>query len=218
MPIQKFLAKVSILLVLLLVPLAAQAQDVTQNFLAERVGTGAGHTDPYRPAGVDSLPEGTAWESYQWGGEPWFLVRVTGAVETLQSYATNPDVRVLPRDLSTTITSGQLAGIVAVMDELGMPSQWVTQGMVWSEFLRVVWTLCALNQRLMGESGQSLYTYLPQEDLSTQWNQLPLAFRNHLQAAADSLGMDYSMVTNTMRLRVVIYRVAQSWAQAPWAE
>lgn len=192
----------------------------TQNFFARQIGLGT-REDPYRPAGVDQLPAGTQWQGYSLAGGEWHIVRIEDApVAVLNGYGDLVDVRIIPRDLTATVSNqGQVDAAAATLAELSLPSDWVQIGMEWGEILRVVWCLYSLYGRTIGQYyGQAFLDYLTPTNLDLAWQDHPEPVRQALRDAADSLGMDYSTVQASDPLKVALWKVAQNWGQLPWGQ
>lgn len=197
-----------------------------QHFLATQVGSGrrlvGGAVDAFRPAGVDALPAGTAWQNYTYGPDGVCLVRVDAPAVVLQAYAALPDVLPFPRDLTELVQSSQLGRIQTVCDGYRIPRFWVSAGLQWEQVLRRMFRVFSLAQRLRGVSKIGLAAHLSGgEALTTQWRDLPPALRQGLLAAADSFGglaggMDRSGIGASSTLGEILYEVGRGWQREPW--
>lgn len=185
----------------------------TRIYVVPREGTGVPFVDPYRPKyllGVDglSLVSGAVHSMY-YGRAAVFLASadVTPAEHT--ALAANADVLAVPAVLDNAI-GGALATVVAKLEPLGFPCDWVTAATTWRQLVRTCARMIALAQRLHLR-GPLLP---PGITLDSTIGDLTQGQRDFLRDAIESFGGTTNGLTGAMPMRLALQYLA---AQAPLA-
>lgn len=164
--------------------------------------------DPDPPALIQAT-----CSNMDFGLVPTMLVAadVTPAQHTTLS--ANADVTSIPQNIDATITAGALSAVRAALENLKIPGNWATTGNTYREVLRMVAGLFQFAQRHQGLHGQ---TIIPDNiNLNMTWGNIPQAWQQNLQATADSFGYDYSQVTGSTTVRVILKNLADQWGNQP---
>jgi hypothetical protein len=145
------------------------------------------------------------------GIEPSMLVVIDLSTAEHALLAGQADVTALPADVDQQIgTQGRLDTIVAELEALNLPGNWVNVNHTYRFVLRMVTGAFRVAQRVLGILGRTEgKIFGGGRTLETQYNQLPLNLRNALVQAADEMGIDYSHLTATSTLRVILRTFGQ---------
>jgi hypothetical protein len=184
----------------------AEAQDVALRFyVVPKIGTGATPTDAIRPKYIGDLA--VPWSAMNYGLEETFLVgaNVTGAQHT--TINGNIDVISIPQNLDSAIGLVALSTVKDRLESLHVPSDWVTSDHTYRDVVRIVGKLFLYMQRFHGQ--QLTKFFQSGVTLDTRVNQLTAAQRTAMLEAAQSLGLDTSVATNTMTLRQALRLIVQ---------
>lgn len=119
------------------------------------------------------------------------------------------DVVAAPENIDQHIGAPAISIIQNVLEALRIPAGWVDTTYTYRQLLRMVAGLFQFAQRHHGLHKEQLIDNQSQLDL--RWNQVPLDRRQRIQATADSLGYDYSAVTNQWLIRRILKHLADQW-------
>ena len=195
----------------LLAATIASAQGVSVRFyFVPKIGDGLTRETAFRPKYVDPGELGIgldiqgAWSGMDYGPESVFLLAIDVTTEQHNALSAQTDVLAVPA-LDNTVSAVALPTVQAKLEAMNIPSEWVDTGITYRRVLRTVVKIIQFAQRYYGMfHGANDRLFGSGVTLDTQWNQLSPGARARVRAAADSLGLDYSGVTNTMTLRQIL--------------
>lgn len=181
-----------------LVPMIGNGQDVPLSELSPTTGN-------FRPKYTDPGVLGPVGE-FSWSGMPYPFenVYLLGADVTPEQHAAlsaQADVLAVPNALDSNVSALAVTTIQSKLEAINVPAEWVTTSLTYRQVLRRVGKIIQFAQRHRGLHALRL---LDGMTLDTRWNQLTEAQRTRLRSVADSFGIDYSGVTNTMTLREIL--------------
>jgi hypothetical protein len=139
----------------------------------------------------------TVWSAMDYGLEPVMLVRADVTNAQHNAITANADADAFPTNLENTL-GANVGTVETQLEAKGIPGDWVTAGMTFRAVLRWVARLFCIAQRLNGRAGLRL---LSDQTLSSTVGDLPIAKRQALNEAAQSLGLDTSSITLAMTIR-----------------
>lgn len=169
-------------------------------FIVPIEGAGTSH-DPRRPKYIPAL--GVEWAQVYFGNTSIVWASTTPQQETI--VGANSDALVVPPlDNQVALVATQNA-----LEAQSIPAQWITAGMTYRIVLRIIVGMAQLIQRLQGMGVNATVA----GNLDKTISQLPVAVRNNLAAAAQSLGIDTSGIDGTTTLREALRQVGQQFAQ-----
>lgn len=179
-------------------------------YLMPLIGAGT-KDDSRRPKYEATHMAGLSWSMMDYGNEPIGLVGIKDiSTATHLLLAAELDVLALPQDLDTQI-GAQLATVQNAMESRSIPAGWVQGTFTYRQVIRIVAQAFAFMQRLQFITPNRLLTGAV--NLDTRFNQLPVAMRNDLVSAANSLQYDTSSLSGTSTLRVILKTMADQWRQ-----
>lgn len=143
------------------------------------------------------------------GDEPVCIV-VADVGSDHAAFAAETDVLALPSDLDQQV-GAQLATVQNALESRNIPAGWVQGTHTYRQVIRVVAQAFQFMQRLQVVRPGRLFT--GGATLDTRFNQLPVAVRNALVAAATDLGYDTSTLSGTSTLRNILKTMADQWRQ-----
>lgn len=181
----------------------------TRLYVLPIVGTGASASDSRRPKYTDTHLLGVAWTMMDMGDEPVCIV-VADVGSDHAAFAAETDVLALPSDLDQQV-GAQLATVQNALESRNIPAGWVQGTHTYRQVIRVVAQAFQFMQRLQVVRPGRLFT--GGATLDTRFNQLPVAVRNALVAAATDLGYDTSTLSGTSTLRNILKTMADQWRQ-----
>jgi hypothetical protein len=191
--------------------LAAQvsAQEVPSLglFLVPKIGTGIIH-DAFRPKyftaeGVTPALVDVVWSGMDYGLENMILVSAQVTSTDRTTLSAQVDVLAVPATLDAQISGAALPTIQSKLEAMNIPGNWVTTALTYRQAVRTVMKVIQVMQRFNGVFP-GLRVFGGGITLDTQWNQLTQAQRDRIKGTADTFGIDYSAVTNTMTLRQIL--------------
>jgi len=163
---------------------------------------GAGtHDDPRRPKYIPAL--GVQWSMCDLDEAAIVWANTTPAQDT--AVDANADATLIPA-LQTSVNVAQTS---SALEALNIPSQWITSAMTYRTVLRVVVGIAQFIQRTEG-LGQKL-TLAGRLDLTMA--QIPVAIRDALIEAADSMNVDRSAILGTTTVREALRNLGEQFAR-----
>lgn len=163
--------------------------------------TGAGtKLDPRRPKYVRGLCQ---WAAFDFAETA--ILWTDGTQDA--AISANLDVVTIP-PLDNLVTAGNRATVIAQIESLDIPAQWVQVGMTFRTVVRVCIGEGMCIQRM---NGMGLKPVI-KGHLDDQINTFPANMVQGLADAADSLGLDRSRITGTTLLRDALFDVGQQFA------
>ena len=145
-----------------------------------------------------------------YGPEPYCIVISDVDATQNTNVTANADVRALPADLDTTITSGVRTTIANLLEAARIPAQWVSTGMTYRAFLRRLAGIFMLLQGVHGRKFRLLQAALD-DALST----LPAGARQALQDFATQQQLDTTGITGATTLRAALATLCAQYATRP---
>ena len=154
------------------------------------------------------------WQAIDYGLIPAMLVAADVTTAQHTQLVSEPDVVAAPENIDQNISDIAIPDVVTVLEQLRIPAGWVDNTFNYRQILRMVGSLFQFAQRHHITHDEPLIDNTAQLDL--RWNQIPLSRRDRIKATADSLGYDYSWVTNTMLIRQILKGLADQWGDKPF--
>ena len=183
----------------------------------EEVG---GSTKPKYFAGrlTPAVPElaGVVSTAIFYGRAPWCIVGADLSAAQVTFLQAQSDVRVIPANLDSTVTGGQVATVRAYLRAAAIPSLFVQGNSTWRAVLRVVGGLFLFAGRYAALTGGQ--TLLPQgADLDAAWSTVPQQRRDSVLATAASFTPPYdlSSVTDSTPIEDVLKLLGDQWGNQP---
>jgi hypothetical protein len=184
----------------------AEAQDVALRFyVVEKTGTGATPMDSIRPKYIGDL--GIPYNAREYGRENTYLVGVDVTAAQHTALAANTDVLSIPQNLDSTIGLVALSTVKDGLRSLHIPGGFLTRDHTWRQVVSIVARACLYMQTFNGRQLSRFFT--SGITLDTRVNQLTTAQRNAMVEAAQSMGLDTSVVTSQMTLETALLLVFQ---------
>lgn len=189
---------VLLLAALLMMSVAAEAQEpvALRFYIVPKIGSGT-FADPFRAKYIRDLA--IPYSAMDYGLENTFLaaVNVTAAQNT--SLSSNLDVIAIPQNIDATIGLTALGTVQSKLEDLHVPSEWVTTSNTYRDVIRAVGKLFQFMQRF---HARQLRTFFESGiTLDTRMNELTANQRTALADTSDSFGLDRSAITNTTTVR-----------------
>lgn len=182
-------------------------------YLLPWIGTGEPGVDPRRAkylVGIDTLPlMGSDIHCMPYGRQGVCLVSANVTTAEHNSLVAHDDVAAVPANLDATI-GGALATVVAALEPMHFPCEWVTAQTTWRTLVRAVARLIALAQRVDGvtNGGRLLPVGIT---LDSTIGDLSAAQRDFMKTAIESFGGTFAGITLSMTIRTGLeYLAAQS--------
>ena len=191
-----------------LMALDASAQGVSVRFyFVPKIGDGLSSHSAFRPKYTDPGDLGvgldvTGWSTMDYGAENLFLLGADVTPEQHTALSAQVDVLAVPA-LDSNVSGVALSTVQDKLEAMNLPGSWVMTSLTYRQVVRTVAKIILFMQRYNGQNGAGRL-FGAGVTLDTQWNQLSQAERTRLRAVADSFGIDYSAVTNSMNLRQIL--------------
>lgn len=176
-------------------------------YLMPITGSGATIQDARRPKYASLL---TGYQMIDYGPEPYCIVGsdVTAAQHT--AVMANSDVRAVPTDLDSTITSAARNAIVNAFNVASIPSGWVVVGMTYRELVRRLIGIFRFVQAIQGRGFRFLMN-----NLDATVSELSQATLLALQSAAMKLELSTTGFTVATTVRQILTSFGQQFANRP---
>lgn len=154
----------------------------------------------------DAQLVGVAWSMMDYGLINQGLI-AANVDATQQTYLAGlSDVLTIPLDLETTVTAGNVIAIRNALEGRNIPGTWVNVGDSYRVVLREIAGYFQYMQRLTAITGLNPLTQ--GITLATQFQSLPLLWRNAILQAATELGYDASALQGTTTVRNILRGIA----------
>lgn len=165
---------------------------------------------PDNPSGMD-----VRWGLFDIGLLPQAIVAADVTTAQVTTLSANVDVTMVPANIDNTITALVLPAVRDALENIRIPGTWITAGTTtYRELLRMVCGLAQFAQRFHGMFNQYL---IPDEiNLNQTWGDLPDTWRQNLRACADSFQYDYSQVSLSTTIRVILKSLGDQWGDTPF--
>lgn len=183
----------------------AQSEMAIRFYVVPKIGDGLTPATAFRPKYISDL--GSPYSAIDYGLENTFLVGVEVTAAQNTTLSANIDVIAIPADVDSAIGLTALSTVKSRLESLNVPSDWVTQTHTYRDVIRLVGKLFQYMQRF--HARQLRVFFESGITLDTRVNQLTAAQRTAMNDAAVSLGLDTSVVTNTMTLRQALRLLGQ---------
>jgi len=152
------------------------------------------------------------WKDYGFGTSCLVVADVT--TEQHAVLAAHEDVIAVPANIDNYIPAAALPTVEAKLESLAIPGDWVTTSHTYRDVLRMTAHLFLLAQRYNGMTGHH-FTEITDQTLDRLVSEIPTQIRQDLNAAAQSLGYDTSMIQGSWTLRRALRELAQQWGDTP---
>jgi len=129
------------------------------------------------------------------------------------SLVANADVLAPPVNIDTTMTAGAVSTAKTFLEGFDIPAGWINTSDTYRSVLRTITAFFLYMQRVTGVLGHGFV--LPSGWTNLQINQVPVDIRNAMAQAATSFEYDYSWVTGTTTVRLVLKGMADAWGTKP---
>lgn len=133
-----------------------------------------------------------------YGAEDICLAAADVSTAQHDSLVAHSDVMAAPQDIDNNPSAGAVISMQTFLENINIPSDWVSTSLTYREILRAVLVMFQLMQKFCGLQGGKLFE---SATLSTQYNQLPIEKRQALQAMAAHFSLDTSGLSGTSTLR-----------------
>lgn len=180
-------------------------------YLVPLIGTGT-KDDMRRPKYVADA--NATYVAMPYGFQPACFVAADLSNADDTALSAQSDVARIPDTLDANPSAGGVTAAQTALEALFIPAGWINTGLTWRQITRTVAGLFQYTQRLHGIGG-NVRLVDGTTPLSTQFNQLPLAVRQSMIAAAESFGYDTSSLSGTSTLRTILKTLADQWGAAP---
>lgn len=154
------------------------------------------------------------WAMFDYGLINTALVMADVTTAQHNDLIANADVTAVPQNIDANITPAALPAVRSALESLRIPGNWATTATTYRELLRMVAGLFQVAQRHHGLHNQIIVPGNINMDMT--WGDIPVAWRQNLQATADSFGYDYSQVTGGTSVRVILKHLADQWGAQPF--
>lgn len=173
-------------------------------YFLPKTGTGT-RADPFRPSYIDGLScSGMAW----FGSEPWVLALVDVTPQQHDDIVVNADATAVPQNLDNLI-GGNLATVVAKLEAMNIPANWVTAGMSYRVAVRLIVRFFQLLQWFRSFDLLADRFFASGLTLDNTIGDLPVAVRQRLTLAATRRGLDTSSITLATTIRSAFVTICQ---------
>lgn len=125
----------------------------------------------------------------------------------------NADVLAIPINIDNTLNTSARNTARNYLEARNIPGLWITTSMTYRTVLRVITGFFLYFQRVTAVLGQEIN--LPAGWMDLQVQQIPANIRSAMAQAANDMGYDYSAVTPTTTMRVILKAMADAWGSAP---
>ena len=160
---------------------------------------------------VEAIPglEDVPYNNLHYGADNIMIVCTDVNTTQHNLLVAKSDVMALPLDIDQTLTAGAVTIAQDFLEPFFIPAHWVTTSLTYRQVLRVIAGMFMFAQRLDGISREKIRDL--GITLNTQWETLPTPAKNKLKAAADSLGLDSSGVTQNTTIRQMLKILADQF-------
>ena len=149
-----------------------------------------------------------------YGKHPVCFVTADVTIDDHLVLAEYNDIIALPGDIETSITREAISALMGRFEELNVPLDWVTPGMLWRDVIRKILCLFMFSQRYYG-----LYNARIIEDddsLDAQYDSIQDARRQRYLETKRSFGDRDPVLTNARStLRNIMMRLSDSFGDRP---
>jgi len=125
----------------------------------------------------------------------------------------NTDVLSIPTNIDSTLTNAARNAARTFCATYNIPGSWISTGQTYRAVLRTITGFFLYFQRVTGVLGRDID--LPSGWLDIQIQNVALDIRDAMAQAATDMGYDYSAVTPTTTMRVILKSMADKWGTAP---
>ena len=125
----------------------------------------------------------------------------------------NADVLSIPTNIDSTLNTTARNAARTFCVTYNLPGTWINTGMTYRTVLRTVCGFFFFFQRVTGILGHDINLTTGWLDLQVQ--NIPADIRQAMADAATQKGYDYSMVTGTTTMRVILKAMADAWGTQP---
>ena len=162
------------------------------------------------PTGLDVV-----WSMFDFGVLPQAIVVCDVTNAQFTALDANADVFGIPANIDNNVTATALPNVRTALETIRIPGTWITAGATsYRELLRAVCGLAQFAQKHHGMHDQ--YIIPDTINLDQTWGDVPLQWRQNLQATADALHYDYSQVSASTPVRVILKSLADQWGNTPF--
>lgn len=158
--------------------------------------------------------EGIRWSLKDYGSINVGIVAADVTTAQHNILAVQSDVTAIPANLDATIGGGNLTAVRNALEGLRIPGAWVQANNSYRTVVRTVTGLFLYAQRVTALAGGQPLLRL-NDNLNTQFQDLPADIRAAMQQAAEEFGYDTSGLTATSTLRQILKQFADDWGETP---
>lgn len=156
---------------------------------------------------------GIQWSMKDYGAVNTAIVAANVTAAQHAILAAQPGVISIPANLDEQVGTTRLAATQAAVESLQIPGDWIQATHTYRQIARYVTGLFLYGQRVTAISGGQPILRL-EDNLDTQFKNLPLNIRTAMIQAANELQYDTSDILATNTLRVVLRKLADEWRGA----
>jgi hypothetical protein len=166
--------------------------------------------DPRRPKYLTTF-QAFAWGMFDYGNEPQCLVGVVDInAATDTALTANNDVYAAPTNLNTTVGTGAtLTRLRSGLEADNLPGTWIQSTTTYRQIVAFVGACCQIMQRYQGQGLP--FVFQPGVTLDTTYGTLPAGTQQGLLTAAQSFGLDTSILVSANALRTIIQNLADQY-------
>ncbi len=188
-------------------------------FLTPLLGSvGAKRAPKYVPSALGpGSPElaGTRWWMTDYGNLPWCLLAADVDAAQLAFLSGQPDVRVIPANLDSTVGGGNVAAVRNALRAANLPNAWVTAGTNWRTVIRAVGGVMKFAARYAEMTGGDVL--IPNgTDLNLTMGSLTQERRDNIQMVANWFGYDTSSIIGSTTIEQALKILADQWGDEPF--
>ena len=162
---------------------------------------------------ANSLPSSVQWSMIDYGLVDVGVVAANVTAAQVTTMTAFSDVLVIPANINNNLNAAAVSAAQTFLENINVPAGWVSTSLTYRQVLRTITGMFLYMQRVTAIAGLALDWQ--SVSLGTQVQNIPLAWRNAMQQAADELHYDYTGITGTSTLRQVLKSMADDWGAAP---
>lgn len=152
---------------------------------------------------VPKYAPGGSWQGIDYGLQPVYLFAADVTDPQHSTLIANADVTAFPSNLDNTLGANRQA-VEDALEGHDLPGQWVTVGLTYRALWRVLVGIAQIANSfdaIRAGAGEDRALFPAGVTLNTQYNAMPVAFRDRLVEAVDALGYDRSSLTGASTMR-----------------
>jgi len=211
---KKIVPGVIVVLVLLLVSIPLEAQEMIIRYYIlpiEEIGNARGPKYLKWRFGTGTLD--VQWSCKDFGLTNQMLCAVNAEQVDHDVLLAQTDIVKIPANLDNNVTTGALSATREALEDLGIPGNWINTSHTYRDVVRFVAGLFFFAQRHHALHGQEIKP--SGLNLNNTWSDLSSAWRQNLRTTADTFEYNYSNVTGSTTMRIILKSLGDQWGNTP---